>query len=67
MVQEWHGIVYAGRGALELNFTTYAERPVLLGSQERIPVRLIAFRLSPEVTNRQRQKIYEKARKKGVT
>ena len=47
--------------------TTYAERPVLLGSQERIPVRLIAFRLSPEVTNRQRQKIYEKARKKGVT
>jgi hypothetical protein len=47
--------------------TTYGERPVLLGSQERIPVRLIAFRVSQEVADRHRQRLREYARKKGVT
>jgi len=52
---------------LTQEITTYAERPVLVGSQERIPLRLIAFRLPQEVADRRRQRLREYARKKGVT
>jgi len=47
--------------------TTCVERPVLLGSQERILVRLIAFRVPQEVADRRRQRLREYVRKKGVT
>lgn len=47
--------------------STFGERAVLLGSRERLPVRLIAFRVSQEQADRHRQRLREYARKKGVT
>jgi len=47
--------------------TTEGERLVLLGSQERIPVRLMAFRVPQEEVERRRRRLREYARKKGVT
>ena len=43
------------------------DAPILLGSEERLPCRLIALRVPPEVANRRRQAAYEKARKHGRT
>lgn len=43
------------------------EREVLLGQAARVPVRLIAFRMSEACANRQRQRLYEYACKKGGT
>ena len=47
--------------------TTVAERPVLVGRKERIPVRLMAFRVPQEVADQRRRRLREYARKKGVT
>lgn len=47
--------------------TTWAERLALVGSKERIPVRVIAFRVPQEVADRRRRRLREYARKKGVT
>jgi hypothetical protein len=41
------------------------ERWVLLGAQARLPVRVVAFRLSEASANRARQRLYAYARKKG--
>lgn len=38
---------------------------ILLGGDQRVPCRLIAWRLPEEVANRRRQKLEKKARKKG--
>lgn len=43
------------------------DREVLVGQAERVPCRLIAFRVSPEALARRRQKAYLKARKDGRT
>jgi hypothetical protein len=40
------------------------ERWVLLGQQARLPVRLVAFRVSEESANRARQRLYAYARKR---
>lgn len=39
--------------------------PILLGSEERLPCRLIAVRVPQEITNRRRQAAYQKAQKHG--
>jgi Transposase DDE domain len=39
--------------------------PILLGSAERLPCRLIVLRVPPEMANRRRQKLYQKAQKHG--
>ena len=44
---------------------TVSECRVLLGAQARLPVRLIAFRLSEASVNRARRRLREYARKKG--
>ena len=44
---------------------TVSECRVLLGAQARLPVRLVAFRLSEASVNRARQRLREYARKKG--
>jgi Transposase DDE domain len=41
------------------------DMPILLGTAERLPCRLIALRVPQEVANRRRQTAYEKARKHG--
>jgi hypothetical protein len=38
---------------------------ILLGAEERLPCRLIALRVPPELANRRRQAAYEKAQKHG--
>lgn len=44
---------------------TVVDLPILLGRRERVPCRLIAWRLPEEVANRRRQKQRETAKKKG--
>ena len=46
---------------------TVGECRVLLGQAERVPVRLIAYRVSEERARRQRQRLYGYARRKGGT
>lgn len=41
------------------------DESILLGAEQRVPCRLIAWRLPEEVANRRRQKLLKKARKKG--
>jgi Transposase DDE domain len=41
------------------------DEPILLGAEQRLPCRLIALRVPPEVANRRRQKTYERAQKHG--
>jgi len=41
------------------------DMPILLGTAERLPCRLIALRVPPEMVARRRQAAYEKARKHG--
>ncbi len=41
------------------------DRPILLGSAERLSCRLIVLRVPQEVADRRRQKAYEKAQKHG--
>jgi hypothetical protein len=41
------------------------DRPILLGSEPRLPCRLIVLRVPPEVASRRRQKAYERAQKHG--
>jgi hypothetical protein len=48
---------HAGAGPLDV--------PILLGSAERLPCRLIVLRVPQEVADRRRQKAYEKAQKHG--
>lgn len=48
---------HAGNGPLD--------RPILLGSAERLSCRLIVLRVPQEVADRRRQKAYEKAQKHG--
>jgi hypothetical protein len=42
-----------------------ADVPILLGSAERLPCRLVALRVPQEVADRRRQAAYEKAQKHG--
>lgn len=46
---------------------TVSERAVLVGEKERLPARLIAFRVPQEVADQRRRRLREYARKKGVT
>jgi hypothetical protein len=48
---------HAGAGPLDV--------PILLGSAERLPCRLLALRVPQEVADRRRQKAYERAQKHG--
>jgi Transposase DDE domain len=48
---------HAGGGPLD--------EPILLGAAQRLPCRLIVLRVPPEVANRRRQKVREKAQKHG--
>ena len=41
------------------------DRPILLGKQARLPCRVVAWRVPPEVANRRRQKLIATARDKG--
>ncbi len=41
--------------------------PVRMGAQHRLRVRLLAFRVPPEVANERRRKLNEQARRKGQT
>jgi hypothetical protein len=43
------------------------DRPILLGVGHRLPCRLVAVRVPPEVARRRRQTVLEKARKKQYT
>ncbi|MEJ5294282.1 MAG: hypothetical protein WHT28_03480 [Fimbriimonadales bacterium] len=45
----------------------WGERAVLRGHAVRVPVRLIAFRISEACAARQRQRLYRYARKQGGT
>jgi hypothetical protein len=42
------------------------DRSILLGAEERLPCRLIALRVPPEVVARRRQRAHERARKHGT-
>ena len=43
------------------------DEPVTLGVEDRLPCRLVAIRVPPEVARRRRQQVLEKARKKQYT
>lgn len=43
------------------------DRPVLIGAQDRLPVRLLAVRVSQEVADQRRRKLGAQARDKGKT
>lgn len=43
------------------------DEPILLGATQRLPCRLIVLRVPPEVANRRRQKVRQKAQKHGRT
>lgn len=43
------------------------DRPVLLGAQDRLPARLLAVRVPPEVAEARRRKLHAEARRRGQT
>jgi hypothetical protein len=42
----------------------FVDQPILLGQEQRLPCRLIAWRLPPEQANRRRQKLRQETRRK---
>jgi len=50
---------------LQASSETVLERDIQLGANQRLPVRLVAFRLPQEVVDQRRQKAREAARRKG--
>jgi hypothetical protein len=52
---------------LEAALTGQLDLPVLIGAEERLPVRLLAVRVPQEVADQRRRRLREQARREGTT